>query len=259
MLPIQVFVRKVDVVADLEVIEPGDCSVISIINDAKKELLGASVTSKDKCELSIIFPWNGVKHTILTDEELMIIFKEFDRRDLPSITFDLNVIPISVEAPEELHALRQCNKEPILLLQQNEESIPNIEDHRPSIERAQTEGENEWELGSDESDGQSGDSSLDMNDSSDEDKDPTMVARYCYENQWTPNPNGSIELKEGQIFGNAKMVKDDVKSTSASSSCCSSTASPRVAVAVAIANVESSPCFIRVLHHRRRAGSSSPS
>ncbi|KAK0601200.1 hypothetical protein LWI29_022103 [Acer saccharum] len=164
MLPIQVFVRKVDVVADLEVIEPGDCSVISIINDAKKELLGASVTSKDKCELSIIFPWNGVKHTILTDEELMIIFKEFDRRDLPSITFDLNVIPISVEAPEELHALLQCNKEPILLLQQNEESIPNIEDHRPSIERAQTEGENEWELGSDESDGQSDDSSLDLND-----------------------------------------------------------------------------------------------
>ncbi|KAK2637902.1 hypothetical protein Ddye_025697 [Dipteronia dyeriana] len=50
-----------------------------------------------------------------------------------------------------------------------------------------------------------------MNDSSDEDKDPTMVARYCHENQWTPNPNGSIDLKEGQIFGNAKMVKDVVK------------------------------------------------
>ncbi|KAK0604600.1 hypothetical protein LWI29_017354 [Acer saccharum] len=71
MLPIQVFVRKVDVVVDLEVIEHGDCSVISIINDAKKELLGALVTSKEKWELST--PWNGVQHTILTDEELMIV------------------------------------------------------------------------------------------------------------------------------------------------------------------------------------------
>ncbi|KAI9176978.1 hypothetical protein LWI28_009438 [Acer negundo] len=212
MLPIQVFVRKVDVVVDLEVIEPGYCSVISIINDAMKELLGASVTSKDKWELSNIFPWNGVQHTILTNKELMIVFKEFDLRDLSSITFDLNAIPILVEAPEELHAFLQYNKELIVLLQQNKESIQTIEDRRPSIERAQTEGENEWALGSDESDGQSDDSSLDMNDSSDEDNDPTMVARHCHENQWTPNPNGSIDLKEGQIFGNAKMVKDAVKS-----------------------------------------------
>ncbi|KAK2647890.1 hypothetical protein Ddye_015381 [Dipteronia dyeriana] len=80
-------------------------------------------------------------------------------------------------------------------------------DNWPSIERAQTEEENEWAQGSDESDGQSDDNSLVMNDSSDED----IVARYCHENQWTPNPNGPIDLKEGHIFRNVKMVKDVVK------------------------------------------------
>ncbi|KAL5760735.1 hypothetical protein ACOSQ2_019573 [Xanthoceras sorbifolium] len=37
------------------------------------------------------------------------------------------------------------------------------------------------------------------------------MAKYCHENQWTPNPNGSIDFKEGQIFGNAKLVRKVVK------------------------------------------------
>ncbi|KAL5847893.1 hypothetical protein ACOSQ3_011417 [Xanthoceras sorbifolium] len=37
------------------------------------------------------------------------------------------------------------------------------------------------------------------------------IAKYCHENQWTPNLNRSIDFQEGQIFGNAKLVRKAVK------------------------------------------------
>ncbi|KAL5835048.1 hypothetical protein ACOSQ3_014637 [Xanthoceras sorbifolium] len=43
------------------------------------------------------------------------------------------------------------------------------------------------------------------------DPDAIAIATYCHENQWTPNPNGSIDFQEGQIFGNAKLVRKAVK------------------------------------------------
>ncbi|KAL5762964.1 hypothetical protein ACOSP7_019228 [Xanthoceras sorbifolium] len=46
---------------------------------------------------------------------------------------------------------------------------------------------------------------------SDEGDETIAVAKYCHENQWTPKPNGSIDFKEGQIFGNAKLVRKVVK------------------------------------------------
>ncbi|KAL5847149.1 hypothetical protein ACOSQ3_010673 [Xanthoceras sorbifolium] len=33
------------------------------------------------------------------------------------------------------------------------------------------------------------------------------MAKYCIRHQWTPNSNGSIELKEGQVLGNAKLIR----------------------------------------------------
>ena len=40
ILPFQIFVKYVDETVDLDIIEPGDYSVISLINDVKKELKG---------------------------------------------------------------------------------------------------------------------------------------------------------------------------------------------------------------------------
>ncbi|KAL5760568.1 hypothetical protein ACOSQ2_019406 [Xanthoceras sorbifolium] len=37
------------------------------------------------------------------------------------------------------------------------------------------------------------------------------IAKYCHENQWTSNLYGFIDFKEGQIFGNAKLVRKAVK------------------------------------------------
>ncbi|KAL5842431.1 hypothetical protein ACOSQ3_013034 [Xanthoceras sorbifolium] len=37
------------------------------------------------------------------------------------------------------------------------------------------------------------------------------MAKYCTGHQWTPNSNGSIELEEGQVFDNAKLIRATVK------------------------------------------------
>ncbi|KAL5779702.1 hypothetical protein ACOSQ2_010439 [Xanthoceras sorbifolium] len=43
--------------------------------------------------------------------------------------------------------------------------------------------------------------------SSDEGDDAIVVGKY----QWNPNPNGSIDFEEEQVFGNAKLVRKAVK------------------------------------------------
>ncbi|KAK4848532.1 hypothetical protein QYF36_014274 [Acer negundo] len=47
--------------------------------------------------------------------------------------------------------------------------------------------------------------------SSDEKNGVTRMVRYCIQHEWKPNPNGSISLREGQVFRNAKVVKDVVR------------------------------------------------
>ncbi|KAI9170424.1 hypothetical protein LWI28_027729 [Acer negundo] len=40
--------------------------------------------------------------------------------------------------------------------------------------------------------------------SSGEEDGPTRMVRYCIDNEWTPNSDGSISLRAGQFFSNAK-------------------------------------------------------
>ncbi|KAL5760474.1 hypothetical protein ACOSQ2_019312 [Xanthoceras sorbifolium] len=47
--------------------------------------------------------------------------------------------------------------------------------------------------------------------SSDEGDEAITMAKYCHENQWISNPNGFIDFKEEQIFGNAKLVRKAIK------------------------------------------------
>ncbi|KAL5779583.1 hypothetical protein ACOSQ2_010320 [Xanthoceras sorbifolium] len=47
--------------------------------------------------------------------------------------------------------------------------------------------------------------------SNDEGDEAIAIAKYCHENQWTSNSNGSIDFQEGQIFRNAKFVRKVVK------------------------------------------------
>ncbi|KAI9195465.1 hypothetical protein LWI28_015098 [Acer negundo] len=47
--------------------------------------------------------------------------------------------------------------------------------------------------------------------SSDEENGVTRMVCYCIQHEWKPNPNGSILLRKGQVFRNAKVVKDVVR------------------------------------------------
>ncbi|KAK3204819.1 hypothetical protein Dsin_018865 [Dipteronia sinensis] len=78
MLPFQVYVMYVDKIIDLGVIEPGDCSVISLINNAKKELSGQHIETWETWQLAITFLWNDLRYIPTTDAELMFCFEEFD-------------------------------------------------------------------------------------------------------------------------------------------------------------------------------------
>ena len=75
MLPIRVPVKYVDRVVDMDVIEPGDCSVISLINDTKKVLSGEPIEIWETWQLRITYPWNGQQHVLTSDEELMFSLK----------------------------------------------------------------------------------------------------------------------------------------------------------------------------------------
>ncbi|KAK0603919.1 hypothetical protein LWI29_010092 [Acer saccharum] len=97
MLPFQIYVKYADEVFDLRLYEPEDCSFISIVNDVKKEITGHHVEIGETWELSVTFPWNNNTHVISSDEELMIVFEEFDRRPKPIIEFDLNLFPLAAE------------------------------------------------------------------------------------------------------------------------------------------------------------------
>ncbi|KAK2643182.1 hypothetical protein Ddye_024945 [Dipteronia dyeriana] len=55
----------------MSVLEPGECSVISIINGAKKEFLAEGIQTLEQWQLCIVFPWNGLEHTLLSDLELI--------------------------------------------------------------------------------------------------------------------------------------------------------------------------------------------
>ena len=265
MLPFQIFVKYVDENADLDIIEPRDCSVVSLINDAKKELKGEHIEPWEKWQLAITLPWNGVRHVLTTDEQLMCCFEEFDRRDKPMIEFELLLVPNDVEFPVDMLAWKEgfngenvppppeenvqhhdgepvkyAASEPV----EDAASEPVDDSASEPVEDAVTEPVEQ--AASDEIDGSDDDNSYEVVDESEDDSDVSLVdedgvdlgklqscdpdgdesivilssdeengliraARYCRDNQWVPNPNGTITFEDGQIIGNAKMTRAIVK------------------------------------------------
>ncbi|KAL5781453.1 hypothetical protein ACOSP7_006482 [Xanthoceras sorbifolium] len=112
MLPFRIYVKYVNQRCNLHVIEPGDCSVISIINDAK-ELFGCHLKQGKKWQLSITFPWTMQQHVLKTDEEWMTAFELFNERNFSSIEFELKSMPIAVDFPDEPLGLLQYNVGPL--------------------------------------------------------------------------------------------------------------------------------------------------
>ncbi|KAL5755224.1 hypothetical protein ACOSP7_023444 [Xanthoceras sorbifolium] len=94
MLPIRILVRYDIKIADLSYLKPSDCSVVSIINDAWKEMSGKGVQLFDNWKLS-----------------LMIVFETFDNQSEDEIEFEISLNPLGVEYPEEHIGLLTSNNE----------------------------------------------------------------------------------------------------------------------------------------------------
>ncbi|KAL5739566.1 hypothetical protein ACOSQ2_028746 [Xanthoceras sorbifolium] len=60
------------------------------------------------------FPWNGQRHTLISEEELMIALKKLDGHSKDEIEFEISLEPVGVKYPEE----------PIGLLTFNNEALP---------------------------------------------------------------------------------------------------------------------------------------
>ncbi|KAK4837457.1 hypothetical protein QYF36_005672 [Acer negundo] len=239
MLSFQIYVKYADEVFDLRLYKPEDCSVISIINDVKKKMTRHHVQKGETWELSVTFPWNDNSHVISSDEELMIVFEEFDHRLKPVIEFDLNLFPLAAKIHEN-----DVQLIPPMLECCGQFGIPNSGPHAASFsepdipisgqpvvndEESDSDVDNDYDVNEDAD----SDVSLDVDcgkvdddrhdrcdlngddtwllQSSDEETEVIKMAKYCRQHQWAPNPDGSIEISEGQILGNAKVARDVLK------------------------------------------------
>ena len=111
MSEFHVHVRYVDRIVDMDLIEPGDCSVISLINDTKKHLSGCHIEAWETWQLRVTFPWNGQQHVLTTDKELMLCFEMFTDKQLTFIEFELLLVPIDIQFPEDAPALLGFNQQ----------------------------------------------------------------------------------------------------------------------------------------------------
>ncbi|KAL5785589.1 hypothetical protein ACOSQ2_007981 [Xanthoceras sorbifolium] len=129
MLPIRILVRYDAKIADLSYLKPSDCSVVSIINDAWKEMSGKGVQLFDNWKLSVLFPWNGQRHTVISDEELMIVFETFDNQSEDEIEFEISLNPLGDEYLEEHIGLLTSNNEAPLASKNNVTSPATVEEY----------------------------------------------------------------------------------------------------------------------------------
>ncbi|KAL5793333.1 hypothetical protein ACOSP7_001927 [Xanthoceras sorbifolium] len=153
----------------------------------------------------------------------MIIFETFDNQSEDEIEFEISLNPLGVEYPEE-H---------IGLLTSNNEAPPASENNvtpPATVEEYDSDEDDSYEV--DKETGEDNEVSLDeqlceegvdffycnpdsddtvFQGSSDNDNGLTRMAKYCTRHQWALNSNGSIKLKEGQVFGNAKLIRATVK------------------------------------------------
>ncbi|KAI9186147.1 hypothetical protein LWI28_014179 [Acer negundo] len=164
MLPFKVYVKNGNELYDMGLVEPGECSVISIINDAKKEFLGDDVT---------------LENPTLKEDAILEVDDDSDEVDGSDVEPDYEYRP-SGSVSDSDTSLVDCLDEGHVMV-----GIPG---------HCEPDGDKfGWENSSGEKDG------------------PTRMVRYCIDNEWTPNLDGSISLKAGQIFSNAKEVRDVIR------------------------------------------------
>ncbi|KAL5799460.1 hypothetical protein ACOSQ4_032344 [Xanthoceras sorbifolium] len=129
ILPIRILVRYDTKIADLSYLKPSDCSVVSIINNAWKKMSGKGVQLFDNWKLSVLFSWNEQRHTVISDEELMIAFETFDNQSEDEIEFEISLNPLGVEYHEEHIGLLTSNNEASPASENNVTPLATVEEY----------------------------------------------------------------------------------------------------------------------------------
>ncbi|KAK2637340.1 hypothetical protein Ddye_032132 [Dipteronia dyeriana] len=180
--------------------------------------------------MSFTFPWNNQSHVLQSNEDLMIVFEEFDRRSKPVIEFDLNLYPLAVEFPDDdVQQLLTIVAQPDIsnggpyatsvkpdILNGGPTAVSDEGD--VSDESEGSDVDNEYEF-IEEPDGDA-DSNVSLDyeceevndgrhdhcdpdgedtcllDSSDEETGLIKMVKYCRQYQWRPDPHGSIKIRE---------------------------------------------------------------
>ncbi|KAL5776820.1 hypothetical protein ACOSP7_009746 [Xanthoceras sorbifolium] len=65
-------------------------------------MTGKGVQLFDNWKLSVLFPWNRQRHTLISNEELMIAFEAFDSHSEDKMEFEISLEPVGVEYPDSI-------------------------------------------------------------------------------------------------------------------------------------------------------------
>ncbi|TXG64869.1 hypothetical protein EZV62_011863 [Acer yangbiense] len=193
MSEFQVHVKYVDRIVDMDLIELGDCSVISLINNTKKELSGCHIEAWETWQLRV-------------------------NKHLTFIEFELLLVPIDIQFPEDaLAGLLGFNQQNIGdPVEENYE-----EDNFVPVEENFEEDNAVGDAATDGSDGSYGgdvDNDYQVDEESEDDSNVSLMNEngengkdHCEESSMAPNPNGTISFEASQILGSAKITREVVK------------------------------------------------
>ncbi|KAL5755981.1 hypothetical protein ACOSQ2_020734 [Xanthoceras sorbifolium] len=169
MLHFFIYVKHVNQRCDLHVIEPWGCSVISIINDAKKELFGCHQPLKKKYEPLSLLQYNVALLDPVVD-------------DVEMVDMDLNK-DHGIPQPNDVE-LRDSDIDFQPDDVSSEDSYVNLVDGNVNgdhpVEQYDTDG-----------------NPLSSDHSSNDENGLLKIVRYCAQNQWVPNDDESIEFCPG--------------------------------------------------------------
>ncbi|KAL5777584.1 hypothetical protein ACOSP7_010510 [Xanthoceras sorbifolium] len=101
-------------------------------------MTGQGVKQFDNWKLSVTFSWNGQRHIIISDGELVIVFKTFDSHSKDIVEFKMSLEPVAVEYPEEHIGLLTFNNKtpPASLNNEVPPASPNNEAPLATIEES---------------------------------------------------------------------------------------------------------------------------
>ncbi|KAK2661843.1 hypothetical protein Ddye_000417 [Dipteronia dyeriana] len=197
--PIVTLNRVVDILLNV----PGECdadhiSLINLVHAMTKEVSGSSELPSGGFTVRAELPWSRDTIVVLTDSELIYVFREFGNRGYDHIRFQIEKTPQSpIDEPEVVEQIGWCNKEAGMFdFTVESEGLDGIEDEGlQTSEGVQNEG---VENGGDVHAGEGLDGDI---------VDESEITKQCMA-LFDGQKGGEIKFFVGQIFGSKEEMGD---------------------------------------------------